>query len=45
MLTGTIPAGVNAGQSGDVFGAAVAALNSYDPHGVFTNTFLATLLT
>ena len=44
MLTAAIPAGVNAGQSGDVFGAAVATLNSYDPHGVFSNTFLSTLL-
>ena len=35
---------VNAGQSGDVFGTAVAALNSYDPNGVFSNTFLSALL-
>jgi FAD/FMN-containing dehydrogenase len=44
MLNSTIPAGVNAGQSGDVFGTAVATLNSYDPNGVFSNTFLGTLL-
>ena len=44
MLNSTIPAGVNAGQSGDFFATAVAAFNSCDPHGVFTNTFLATLL-
>jgi FAD/FMN-containing dehydrogenase len=44
MLNSTIPAGVNAGQSGDVFGTAVAALNSYDPNGVFSNTFLSALL-
>jgi FAD/FMN-containing dehydrogenase len=45
MLNSTIPAGVNAGQSGNNFATAVAAFNSYDPHGVFTNTFLSTLLT
>ena len=44
MLNSTIPAGVNAGQSGDVFGGAAATLNSYDPNGVFSNTFLSTLL-
>ena len=36
--------GVNAGQSGDVFGNAVATLNSHDPNGVFSNTFPDTLL-
>jgi hypothetical protein len=35
---------VNAGQSGNNFATAVAAFDSYDPHGVFTNTFLGTLL-
>lgn len=45
MLTSTIPAGVNAGQAADSFGAAVAAFNGYDPYGIFTNTFLAALLT
>jgi hypothetical protein len=45
MLNSTIPAGVNAGQSGNNFATAVAAFNSYDPHGIFTNTFLSTLLT
>jgi Cholesterol oxidase, substrate-binding/FAD binding domain len=45
MLSSTIPAGVNAGQAGDSFGTAVSAFNSYDPYGVFTNTFLAGLLT
>ena len=44
MLSSTIPAGVNAGQSGDVFGGAVAALNAYDANGVFSNTFLSTFL-
>ncbi len=45
MLNSTIPAGVNAGQSGNNFATAVAAFNGYDPHGIFTNTFLSTLLT
>jgi FAD/FMN-containing dehydrogenase len=44
LLSDTIPAGVNAGQPGDNFATAVAAFTSYDPYGVFTNTFLATLL-
>jgi Cholesterol oxidase, substrate-binding/FAD binding domain len=44
MLSSTIPAGVNAGQSSNNFATAVAAFNSYDPYGIFTNTFLATLL-
>lgn len=44
MLTSTIPAAVSAGQSGDTFAAARAALNSYDPHRIFSNAFLDTLL-
>ena len=39
MLNSTIPAGVNAGQSADIFGNAVATLNSYDPNGVFSEHF------
>ena len=45
MLTSTIRNAVNAGQAaGDGFDAARATLNGYDPHRVFSNTFLDTLL-
>jgi hypothetical protein len=45
ILGSTIPATVSAGQaSGDGWSAAVSILGSYDPHGVFSNPFLDTLL-
>jgi cholesterol oxidase-like protein/FAD binding domain-containing protein len=44
MLTSTIPAGVNAGQAQDNFQVAAAAFDTYDPHRVFSNSFLNTLL-
>ncbi len=44
MLSSTIPAGVNAGQAQDNFQVASAAFGTYDPHRVFSNTFLDVLL-
>jgi Cholesterol oxidase, substrate-binding/FAD binding domain len=44
MLTSTIPAAINAGQSQDNFQVASAAFDTYDPHRVFSNSFLDTLL-
>ncbi len=44
MLTSTIPAAINAGQAQDNFHVASAAFDTYDPHRVFSNTFLDTLL-
>jgi hypothetical protein len=44
MLSSTIPAGVNAGQSQDNFQVASAAFDTYDPHRIFGNTFLDVLL-
>ena len=44
MLTSTIPAAINAGQSQDNFQVASAAFDTYDPHRIFGNTFLDTLL-
>jgi len=44
MLSSTIPAGVNAGQAQDNFQVASAAFDTYDPHRVFSNSFLNTLL-
>ncbi|MFI5952308.1 cholesterol oxidase substrate-binding domain-containing protein [Cryptosporangium sp. NPDC051539] len=44
-LTGRIPASLRAGQpSGDNWDTARATLNGADPHRVFSNTFLDTLL-
>ncbi|HEV7931098.1 MAG TPA: cholesterol oxidase substrate-binding domain-containing protein, partial [Actinomadura sp.] len=45
MLTSKIKASLNAGQpSNDNFDTARATLNAYDPHRIFSNTFLDTLL-
>ncbi|HEY1625338.1 MAG TPA: cholesterol oxidase substrate-binding domain-containing protein [Streptosporangiaceae bacterium] len=44
VLTGTIPAAINAGQSQNNFQVASAAFDTYDPHRIFGNTFLDTLL-
>jgi FAD/FMN-containing dehydrogenase len=45
MLTSKIKAALNAGQpSNDDFDTARATLNAYDPHRIFSNTFLDTLL-
>ena len=45
MLSTTIPDGLRAGQSaGDNWDSAVAALTAADPHRVFSNGFLNTLL-
>jgi Cholesterol oxidase, substrate-binding/FAD binding domain len=44
MLTSTIPAAINAGQAQDSFQVASAAFDTYDPHRIFSNTFLDTLL-
>ncbi|HXL19766.1 MAG TPA: cholesterol oxidase substrate-binding domain-containing protein [Streptosporangiaceae bacterium] len=44
MLTSTIPAAINAGQAQDNFQVASAAFDTHDPHRVFSNTFLDTLL-
>jgi FAD/FMN-containing dehydrogenase len=45
MLTGTIPAAFRAGQpAGDNWDTARATLNRHDPHRVFGNGFLDTLL-
>jgi hypothetical protein len=44
MLTSTIPAAINAGQAQDNFQVASAAFDASDPHRVFSNTFLDTLL-
>ena len=45
VLTSTIPNAYRAGQAaGDNWDAAIAALDAYDPHHIFTNTFLDTLL-
>jgi FAD/FMN-containing dehydrogenase len=44
ILTSTIPAAINAGQSQDNFQVASAAFDTYDPHRIFSNTFLDTLL-
>ena len=44
MLSSTIPAGVNVGQAQDNFQVASAAFDTYDPHRVFSNSFLNTLL-
>jgi hypothetical protein len=41
MLSTTIPAAINAGQNaGDSWNTALAALDAYDPHKVFSNAFL-----
>jgi FAD/FMN-containing dehydrogenase len=41
MLRTTIPAAINAGQSvGDNWTSALATLDGYDPHKVFSNAFL-----
>jgi hypothetical protein len=44
MLASTIPAAINAGQAQDNFQVASAAFDTFDPHRVFSNTFLDTLL-
>jgi len=44
MLTSTIPDAINAGQSQDAFQVASAAFDAFDPHRIFGNTFLDTLL-
>ena len=44
MLTSTIPAAINAGQPQDNFQVASAAFDAFDPHRIFGNTFLDTLL-
>jgi FAD/FMN-containing dehydrogenase len=45
MLGTTIPAAINAGQSaGDNWTSALAALDSYDPHKVFSNAFLSSFM-
>jgi Cholesterol oxidase, substrate-binding/FAD binding domain len=44
MLTTTIPDAINAGQSQDNFQVASAAFDTYDPHRIFGNSFLDTLL-
>jgi FAD/FMN-containing dehydrogenase len=44
VLTSTIPASFNAGQSQNNFQVAAAAFDTYDPHRIFGNTFLDTLL-
>jgi hypothetical protein len=43
-LTSTIPSAFNAGQAQDNFQVASAAFDTSDPHRVFSNTFLDTLL-
>jgi FAD/FMN-containing dehydrogenase len=46
MLGTTIPAAINAGQSvGDNWTSALAALDTYDPHKVFSNAFLNSFMT
>ena len=45
VLGTTVPAAVSAGQaSGDGWGTAVSILKGYDPHAVFSNPFLDTLM-
>jgi hypothetical protein len=44
MLTSTIPAAINAGQSQDNFQVAAAAFDAADPYRIFSNSFLDTLL-
>ncbi len=44
MLTTTIPNAINAGQAQDNFQVASAAFDTYDPHRIFVNSFLNTLL-
>jgi FAD/FMN-containing dehydrogenase len=45
MLGTTIPAAINAGQrAGDNWTSALAALDSYDPHKVFSNAFLSSFM-
>ena len=45
MLGSTIPNAINAGQNpGDNWNSALATLDSYDPHKVFSNTFLNTFM-
>ena len=45
ILTSTIPNAYRAGQAaGDDWDAALATLDAYDPHRIFTNVFLDTLL-
>ena len=44
LLTSTIPNAINAGQSQDNFQVASAAFDAFDPHRIFGNTFLDTLL-
>jgi FAD/FMN-containing dehydrogenase len=45
MLGTTIPAAINAGQSiGDNWTSALATLDAYDPHRVFSNAFLNTFM-
>jgi FAD/FMN-containing dehydrogenase len=46
MLSTTIPAAINAGQSvNDNWTSAVATLDNYDPHKVFSNAFLNSFMT
>jgi hypothetical protein len=41
MLNTTIPGAISAGQQiGDDWNAALARLDAYDPHKVFSNAFL-----
>ena len=41
MLSTTIPSAISAGQQiGDDWNAALALLDAYDPHKVFSNAFL-----
>ncbi len=45
MLSATIPNAINAGQqAGDNWNAAVASLDTYDPHKVFSNAFLSSFM-
>jgi hypothetical protein len=44
ILTTTIPDAINAGQAQDSFQVASAAFDTYDPHRIFVNSFLNTLL-
>ena len=46
MLSTTIPAAIDAGQSvGDNWTSALATLDTYDPHKVFSNAFLNSFMT
>ena len=45
MLSATIPNAINAGQPvGDNWNAALATLDTYDPHKVFSNAFLSSFM-